>query len=256
MAKLLQFTDMHLRDDPAATVRGVMPQRCFEAVLYHARQHHWPPDLILLTGDLANDEFNNSYKRLASMASGWETPVLAVPGNHDNGAALRTAFDGVPRAADNIFDLEAWRVVALDSQVRGAVHGRISSEMRELLEDAAATCGDRHLLVALHHHPVSLGSEWLEPIGLHDAEEFRALLSQLNARACLFGHAHQPWESVENGVRYIGTPSTGRQFEPQSEKFAESDQPPAYRWLTLHDSGELETGVEWVGEQRIPESGL
>jgi len=249
MPKLLQFTDMHLRDDPAAVVRGVVPQRCFDETLYHARRHHWPADAILLTGDLANDEFDNSYARLAAIATRWETPVLAVPGNHDDAAALRAAFNNVPLAADNILDLESWRVVALDSQVVRAVHGEISAEMRNLLEDAAATRGARHLLVALHHPPVTLGSAWLDPLGLHDAREFRALLTHLGVRACIFGHAHQEWQSEENGVRYFGTPSTGRQFEPGTATFTESDQPPAYRWIELKDDGTLDTGVEWASEK-------
>lgn len=246
MINVLQFTDMHLRDDPAASVRGVVPQQCFDQTLYHARRDHWPADAVLLTGDLANDEFNNSYARLAVTAASWNTPVLAIPGNHDNGEALRAAFNSVEKAVDNILDVGNWRIIALNSQVRGAVHGSLSAEMLTLLENGANTRGDRHLLVALHHQPVALGSEWLEPIGLRDAAAFRELLTRLNVHACLFGHAHQSWDSCEGGVRYLGTPSTGRQFVAGSKTFAESDQPPAYRWLKLHDHGELETGVEWV----------
>lgn len=250
MTKLLQFTDMHLRDDPAASVRGVIPQRCFDETLYHARRHHWPADAVLLTGDLANDEFNNSYSRLAAIADRWQTPVLAVPGNHDDRDALRAAFEAVEAAADNILDVGNWRIVALDSQVRGAVHGRLAENMLKLLEEAALTRGKRHLLVALHHQPVALGSDWLEPIGLHDAKIFREMLTRLGARACLFGHAHQTWDEVAGDVRYLGTPSTGRQFVAGSKEFAESDQPPAYRWLKLHDDGGLETDVEWVNGVR------
>lgn len=250
MTNVLQFTDMHLRDDPAASVRGVVPQRCFDETLYHARRHHWPADAVLLTGDLANDEFNNSYVRLAAIAQRWEAPVMAVPGNHDDNNALRAAFDTVENTADDILDVGNWRIIALNSQVRGAVHGRLSENMLTLLEDAASTCGDRHLLVALHHQPVSLGSEWLEPIGLHDAQPFRAMLTRLGVSACIFGHAHQAWDETEGCVRYLGTPSTGRQFVAGSKEFAESDQPPAYRWLKLHDDGELETDVEWVASTR------
>lgn len=246
MQKILQFTDLHLRDDPAASVRGVVPQRCFEEVLYHAHRRHWPADAVLLTGDLANDEFDNSYARLAAIAARWETPVLAIPGNHDDKNALRTAFDAVPAAADNLLDLEHWRIVALDSQVPRAVHGELSGEMWQLLDDAAKTRDERHLLVTLHHHPLPLGSRWLENLGLRDAVRFRKTLAQFGVRACLFGHAHQEWDSEESGVRYLGTPSTGRQFESGSDSFSETDQPPAYRWLHLHDDGEMESGVEWV----------
>lgn len=251
MPAILQFTDMHLRDDPAANVRGVVPQRCFEEVLYHAHRKHWPADAVLLTGDLANDEYNDSYTRLAGIAARWETPVLAIPGNHDDKTALRAAFDAVPMAADDILDFEHWRIAALDSQVPGAVHGDLEPGMWQLLEDAAATRGKRNLLICLHHHPLSIGSRWLEDLGLRNAATFRKRIATLGVSACLFGHAHQEWDSAENGVRYLGTPSTGRQFVSGSDTFAESDQPPAYRWLRLHDDGGIETGVEWVtGESR------
>lgn len=246
MATILQFTDLHLRDDPAASVRGVVPQRSFDEALYHARRHHWPADAVLLTGDLANDEYAKTYVRLAGIAARWQTPVLAIPGNHDNKDALRAAFDAVPGMAGDILDLERWRIVALDSQVPHAVHGDLSEGVWRLLDDAAATRDDRHLLICLHHHPLSIGSRWLENIGLQNADDFRRKISALGVRACLFGHAHQEWDSSENGVRYLGTPSTGRQFEPGSDNFSETDDPPAYRWLELHDDGEIETKVVWV----------
>ncbi|HEX6930258.1 MAG TPA: metallophosphoesterase [Gammaproteobacteria bacterium] len=246
MPTILQFTDLHLRDDPAASVRGVVSQRSFDEALYHAHRHHWPADAVLLTGDLANDEYDRTYVRLAGIAARWETPVLFVPGNHDNKTAMDAAFNAVPMAADNVIDFEHWRIVGLDSQVPGAVHGDLSADMWRLLEDAAATRGKRRLLVCLHHHPLSLGSPWLENLGLKDAAGFRGRLGALGVHACLFGHAHQEWDSMENGVRYLGTPSTGRQFAAHSDTFTEADQPPAYRWLRLHDDGEIETAVEWV----------
>lgn len=249
MPTILQFTDLHLRDDPAASMRGVVPQRCFDEALYHAHRHRWPADAILLTGDLANDEHETTYTRLARIASRWKTPVLAVPGNHDDRRKLRAAFDALPDDAGKLLDFAHWRIVALDSQVPGAVHGAISEDMWELLENAAATRNDRHLLICLHHHPLSLGSRWLEDLGLEDAANFRRRIAALGVRACLFGHAHQAWDSFENGVRYLGTPSTSRQFEPRSENFAETDDPPAYRWLHLRDDGEIDTRVEWVNER-------
>lgn len=245
MIRLLQFTDMHLRDDPQAEVRGVVPQRSFEQALYHARQTHWPPDGVLLTGDLANDEFDDSYARVVLMAREWDVPVIAIPGNHDHRENLRTAFDGVPKST-LVLDFPHWRVVGLDSHVPGEVHGAISAESLERLEQAAATRGNRRLLVALHHHPVTVRPEWMRGIGLEDAKAFRDRLARLHVRACVFGHVHHEWDSTENGVRYLGTPSTGRQFHSESSGFAVSDEPPAWRRLELGDDGGLETGVARV----------
>lgn len=245
MLRLLQFTDLHLRDDTAASVRSVVTQDSFDKAIYHARRYHWPADGILLTGDLAHDEFGNSYARLAGQAASWDTPVAAVPGNHDDRTALTQAFASVPKAT-RVLDFDRWRIVALDSQVPGAVFGRIDESERKLLHDAAANRADKHLLVALHHPPLAVGSAWLDPLCLVDGEAFRDELRELDVRVCVFGHAHQLWDSVDNGVRYLGTPSTGRQMKPRSVEFAETEEPPAYRWLRLHDNGNIDTGVVWV----------
>lgn len=250
MLRLLQFTDLHLRDDPDGVVRGVRTQHSFEAVIYHARRHRWPADGVLLTGDLANDEFNDSYRRLAATAAGWDVPLLAVPGNHDDAAALSAAFAELPKAGERVLDFARWRVVALDSQVPRAVHGALDDDELRLLEDAAETRGDRHLLVGLHHPPLPIESAWLDRIGLHGGDAFRMRLAALGVRGCVFGHAHQAWDSIDNGVRYLGTPSTGPQMQPRSDEYMESDDPPGYRWLHLHDDGRIESGVAWVNDYR------
>lgn len=246
MPRLLQFTDLHLRDNPDHEVRGVNTQRGFENALYHAQRHHWPADVILLTGDLANDEFEASYRRLASMSTAWDTPVMPLPGNHDDGDALRKAFGELPQAVDGRIDFDHWRIVGLDSQLPGKVHGKLDALQWQRLEDALLSLDGRHLLVALHHPPLEVGSRWIDRLALEGAAEFRQWLANFNVRVCLFGHAHQPWESEIQGVRYLGTPSTGRQFLRGSDTFAESDEPPGYRWLDLHDDGRVETGVEWI----------
>src|SRR5690606_10562274 len=144
--RILQFTDLHLRDDPDAESRGVKPQLGFEAVVAHARTHHFPPAAILLTGDLADDEYRFTYPRLAEASRAWNSPVMALPGNHDDGDALRQAF-GNP---GSVLDLDGWRIIGVNSQAPGAVHGEISEAEWERLETAVLHTEGRHLLVALH----------------------------------------------------------------------------------------------------------
>jgi Icc protein len=44
-------------------------------------------------------------------------------------------------------------------------------------------------------------------------------------------------------VRLLATPSTCAQFQPRSNDFVIDNQPPAYRLLTLHSNGAIDTGV-------------
>lgn len=248
MIKLLQFTDMHLLDDPAAEWRGSIPQRTFESTLYHARRNHWPPDAVLLTGDLANDEFEQSYARLAHMAKRWERPVIILPGNHDDARSAGAAFSEPPLHYCGQYDMGNWRIVALDSQIPGHAGGRLSQPERDRLIRAAADRGDRHLAVILHHPPVKVGSRWLDGVGMVDGDEVVELLNECGAKVCVFGHIHQAWDSTEGKVRMLGTPSTGTQFLPGSDDFATDTRPPAYRWLHLHEDGEIETEIVWLPE--------
>ena len=64
-----------------------------------------------------------------------------------------------------------------------------------------------------------------------------------NVRAILWGHVHQEFDGVRNGVRLLATPSTCFQFLPASENFALDTRPPGYRALTLHADGRLDTDV-------------
>ncbi|MDX1454207.1 MAG: metallophosphoesterase [Gammaproteobacteria bacterium] len=249
MTRLLQFTDMHLLNDPAAEWRGAVPQRSFEATLYHARRNHWPADAVLLTGDLANDEFDQSYARLAHMARRWDCPVIALPGNHDDPVQAGAAFSEPPLYWCGQHDLGNWRIVALDSRIAGQAGGSLPNEERERLRQAAAGRGHRHLAVTLHHPPVVMGSRWLDSVGMDDGAEVLALLEDLEASLCLFGHVHQAWDSQQGKLRILGTPSTGTQFLPRSDEFALDTRPPAYRWLELHDDGTIDTDICWLPDE-------
>ena len=62
----------------------------------------------------------------------------------------------------------------------------------------------------------------------------------------VWGHVHQAFEGTRRGVRLIATPSTCAQFQPRSDQFVIDNQPPAYRLLTLHSNGAIDTGVHFL----------
>ena len=59
---------------------------------------------------------------------------------------------------------------------------------------------------------------------------------------------HQAYDRFHDGIRVVGTPSTCRQFLPDSDEFAVDDRPPAYRRMSLLPDGSMETKVIWVGD--------
>ena len=55
--RLIQFTDPHLYGSETETLRGIATLPALEAALADAqRSSAWPPDVVLVTGDLVQDD--------------------------------------------------------------------------------------------------------------------------------------------------------------------------------------------------------
>jgi Icc protein len=90
-------------------------------------------------------------------------------------------------------------------------------------------------------------SRWLDGVGLQNGAAFMALLRRFpQVRGVVFGHVHQAYDAMHDGVRLLATPSTCSQFKPGSDDFALDARPPAWRRLALHPDGDLETSLQWL----------
>ena len=140
-----------------------------------------------------------------------------------------------------------WLVVMLDSCVPGFANGELSTGELERLDKLLKGNDRRHALVCLHHHPVRMGSRWLDQVGLENASVFWDVLgAHRSVRGVLWGHVHQAFDIRRGDVQLMGTPSTCAQFKPNIDGFAIDARPPAYRWLELQQDGSIRTQVEWA----------
>jgi Icc protein len=248
---LVQFTDQHLFGDPARALRGVVTLPSLQATLWAARSDIDTCDAILVTGDLVQDD-PGGYAHFRSEFSRLGKPVLCIPGNHDDLPAMRAALSLPPFQLGGTYDAGNWRTILLDSTIPGETGGALSAESLAFLEEALASAPARHALVCLHHHPLPMHSRWLDTVGLSNAAELVALLRRFDTvRGVVFGHVHQALDAQWEGLRMIATPSTCSQFKPLSDDFAIDNQPPAWRTLTLHANGKLDTQLRWVETQRV-----
>ena len=246
VVRIVQFTDPHLYGDEAGTLRGVATYPALVAAIAQARSRDWPPEAILATGDLVQDD-PAGYALFRRAFGGLGLPVHCIPGNHDIPAAMRRELTRAPFTIGGFVDIGAWRIVLLDSTVEGAAGGKMSEHALAELDAALASARERHALVCLHHHPVAMSSRWLDRVGLANPDAlFRVVDAHRNVRALLFGHVHQSFEALRGRVRLLATPSTCRQFLPRAEEFAVDERPPAYRTLELHSDGTLQSEVVWV----------
>jgi Icc protein len=164
---------------------------------------------------------------------------------------MRRELAGEPFTISGFVDLGRWRIVLVDSCIPGKARGAISKQSLAELDAALASAGERHCLVCLHHHPLPMGSRWLDSVGLTNASEFLHTIDRhRNVRAIVWGHVHQAHDSLRKGVRFLATPSTCAQFLPKAEDFAVDQRPPAFRTLELRADGSLLTEVVWVEQFR------
>jgi Icc protein len=241
--RLLQLSDPHLFGAADRALRGIVTRTSLQAVLRHARAHHWDADALLLTGDLVNDDAAG-YATVRELLGTLGKPVWCLPGNHDDIIAMKRELGTAPFSICGHHDLGAWRVVMLDSCVAGQAHGRISAAELARLDAALASAGERHVLVSLHHHPVRMASRWLDSVALQNADDFFAVTDRYpQLRAIAWGHVHQSYDSRRKGVRLLAVPSTCAQFLPHSDQFAVDPSPPGYRRLTLRADGTIDTEV-------------
>jgi Icc protein len=245
---LLQITDCHLTKDADSDLLGVVTRDSLAAVIELIEDNikhkiHASPDFIVASGDIAQDASAEAYcyfqTQIAPLcsSSGW------FSGNHDDTEVLAQTLQGAPELA-RVYRFDHWQLILLDSSVRGKVHGWLEPSELHLLEKSLAERPDLHSLVCLHHHPVDINCAWLDKIGLHNRDAFFEVLDRFdNVRGVLWGHIHQEWNSLRNGLPLMATPSTCIQFLPESDGFAVDNIAPGYRWLSLQADGRIDTQV-------------
>jgi Icc protein len=243
--QILHLTDPHLYGRADGRLRGVETDTSLRAVLDDAFAKAPDYAAVLVTGDLVQDD-TSGYLRFRSIFGNLKKPVLCIPGNHDEPSAMRLELGAPPFQVCGERTLGAWQFVMLDSYDPGHVGGRLTAlELARL--DTALAGSSAHAVVCLHHHPISMGSHWLDGIGLANADEFwRIIDKHPKVRAVVWGHVHQVYDGRRGDVRLFATPSTGAQFLPASDRYAVDSKPPAYRSFELHADGRIDTTVHWV----------
>ena len=244
--RLIQFTDLHLYASEGGVLRGVPTLPSVRRALAHAQRGLWPPDALLVTGDIVQDD-PGGYVHFRALFGALQVPVLCLPGNHDDPPRLREALSEAPFLTGGQLELGRWRIILLDSVVPGAAHGELRHSSLVALDAALTQANERPALVCLHHHPVPMHSRWLDQVGLVNAQAFFAVIDRHpNVRGILWGHVHQSFDALRKGVRLLGTPSTCAQFKPHAENFELDPRPAAYRTLELYADGSIVTEVVWM----------
>jgi len=251
--RVVQITDTHLFADPHQVLLGCPTWVTLVKVLEHVQ--FFQPDVLLLTGDLSQDETLASYQNLVDLLRPLTCPIYWIGGNHDQPELLTQTLTAGGLRPEKTFVQGGWRFILLHSPVPGAVGGALGARELAYLEHTLHQSSEP-TLIALHHPLFPVDSPWLDDSALANPEQFWHICdAHPQVKLVLCGHVHQERRWERRGVTYLSSPSTCIQFAPQAQAFTLDTAFPGFRWLELDPQGTFRTGVtrvpcQWVVDAR------
>lgn len=204
---LAQISDTHVRaDDDGVSMRQL------SRALQQAREYR--ADMILISGDLANDERPDEYALFARAVADPPAPLYVMPGNHDDRTRMREALAShkyLSASGPLSFVIEDFpvRVVCVDQIVPGETHGLFTEDQAAWLDRTLAQRPEKPTLVALHHPPFPTHDVLFDTIGLRNSELFAAVIRRHPQVArVICGHHHRMAVGQVAHAPVIVAPST------------------------------------------------
>lgn len=218
------------------------------------------PDLWLLTGDLVNDGNSDAYDWLFAQFAQTGVPYFAIAGNHDvtHEIGIGLPHDQrlhLPIRPDarllnchrHALDPVGWQLLMLDSTISGETHGVIDSSALSWL-DKTLQQHSSPTIIALHHHPLPVGSAWIDAYALQNREAFWTIIDKhCHVQGIVCGHVHQAWHlqpTIDHSVQLLTCPSTDRQFAPLEDAFTLDNVSAGFRMIHINNTGILSSYIK------------
>lgn len=217
---IVQLSDMHV-SKPGKRFGGHVDSReAFARAVARVRSLDPQPDVVLLSGDLAETGAPEEYDFIAEQLRQLSCPVVAIPGNHDDREQMMqklpqsvTRHGGHLSFVDKRFPV---CLIGLDTIVPGSVHGELCAQRLAWLRGALSDNSGKPVLLAMHHPPFLTGLRAMDNYGIkRGLEEFTAIVAEHTKRilAIVCGHAHRMIAANISGVPVLLAPSSCFPFE-------------------------------------------
>ncbi len=205
--RVIHLSDTHLQAVDGPNSWGFNASDSLRTMLHDLR-HVTSVDVIVVSGDIADDGSREAYVRARELVGGFAEqhgcPVLWTTGNHDE----RTAFSielghghlgtqasqvitTYPQDIAASTTIDGHRFVTLDSLVPSKGYGLLSSAQLQWLRELLTEPAPYGTTLALHHSPVTLEVEVQKALGLQEASCLAEVIEGTDVRLILCGHFHQ-----------------------------------------------------------------
>ena len=234
---IAQLSDPHVRPEGVLYQDVVDSNAMFAAAIAHLNACDPRPDLTLLSGDLVDKGEAAEYANLRKLLGELATPLLVIPGNHDDRDAFRHAFrdhDYLPACGPMHYVAGrhgSVRIVALDVTVPGLHHGQIDENAMLWLDAALSAESRRPTIVMMHQPPFECGVPYLDLYSCRGGVRLAEVIErhrQVERIVC--GHVHRFMQLRFGGTVLCTAPSTttaiALRLKPDAEP-ASHVEPPA-----------------------------
>jgi len=156
------------------------------------------PDMVVVSGDFTMRGRHSEYERARAFLARIATPLLTIPGNHDQPlfAPVERLLRPMARyekyihnGADATLSARGWFVAGLNDNRPILPGGFWSRAQRDWLARELANAPRDAVKVLTTHHQLDWGKKW-KPAGVWFPARQRALLARLGVELVLNGHTH------------------------------------------------------------------
>ena len=151
------------------------------------------PDVVLVTGDLAEDGLMTEFQMASKELSLLKTErVIYVSGNHDYRSTGYLLFkEHFPFAQET--EIDETSITVLSSARPDRDDGEVGNRQNLWLEHTLSKRQDKTKIVAIHHHVIPVPDTGADQITVVDAGDVLRSLVKSKVDLVLCGHRHRPW---------------------------------------------------------------
>jgi 3',5'-cyclic-AMP phosphodiesterase len=256
---IAQISDLHIKAPGALAYGRVDTAKALARCVAALNEFKPRPDLVVISGDLADTPTAEEYTHLKGLLAQLELPFIGIPGNHDSRALLRAAFPEQPYAApsgplNQARSVAGLEVILLDSSVSEKPHGELDAPTLRWLDATLGLAPERPALLFLHHPPFRTGIWHMDRQNLLNASELAAIVSKHpRVKLIAAGHVHRATLTTFANVAATICPAPNHAVDLDLGELREPSfkvEPPAFHlhaWFAGDGFGQVVTHCVPIG---------
>jgi Icc protein len=256
---IAQICDLHIKPPGSLAYGRVDTANALARCVVALNEFRPKPDLVVISGDLADTPTVEEYEYLARLLAPLALPFVAIPGNHDSRELMRAAFSQAYAAPSGPLNqsvaVGGLDLVLLDSSVAGKPHGELEAQTLQWLDTVLASAPGRPALLFLHHPPFQTGIWHMDRQHLRNAGVLAPIIRRYpRVQLIATGHVHRATLTMFGGVAATICPAPNHAVDLDLQELREPSfkvETPAFHlhsWFPGPGFGHVVTHQVPIGE--------